>query len=355
MRYIIHGAGAIGGLVGGWLAASGAEVVLVARQAMAEAVNARGLTIRSRAGDQHIPHLKAVTEPQQLKPREDDVILLMVKSQQTADSVQALREVFSEETPLFCFQNGVRNEEIAAGRFRRVYGVMVGPSATLLEPGVIAHTRMRDLALGNYPLGHDEILGEVADQLGRAGFKITRHNNVMAVKWSKLLLNLNNATHAIANYYVQLSHVLPPVGRFMADVVEEGLCVLEAAGISVEEENNPFNVKAWIAHNRNLTEDPAALREAENLPEYLRTWPSTQVDLKNRRGETEAGYFNGEIILLGEKHGIFTPFKSTLLTTVETMAIENQMPGRYTIDELIEMVEQKRRELYHEHSETPPQ
>ncbi len=343
MRYIIHGAGAIGGLVGGWLAASGAEVVLVARPAMAEAVNTRGLTIRSREGDQHISGLTAVTEPQQLTPRADDVILLMVKSQQTTASVQALHEVFSEETPVFCFQNGVRNEEVAAERFRRVYGVMVGPSATLLEPGVIAHTRMRDLALGNYPLGRDEILTEVADQLARAGFKITTHNNVMAVKWSKLLLNLNNATHAIANYYVQLSHAQPHFTRFMADVVEEGLRVLEAADISVEEENNPLNVKAWIAHNRHLKDDPAALREAENLPEAMRTWPSTLVDLKNKRGETEAGYFNGEIILLGEKHGIFTPFNSTLLITVETMAVEKQLPGRYPLDELIELVEQKRR------------
>ena len=38
MRYIIHGAGAIGGLIGGRLAAGGAQVLLIARQAMADAV-----------------------------------------------------------------------------------------------------------------------------------------------------------------------------------------------------------------------------------------------------------------------------------------------------------------------------
>ncbi|HZS03888.1 MAG TPA: ketopantoate reductase family protein [Blastocatellia bacterium] len=355
MRYIIHGAGAIGSLVGGWLAASGAEVVMVARQAHAEAINERGLTIRSREGDRHITGITAVTDPRQLSPRADDVIFLVVKSQQTAASVQALHEVFDQETPLFCFQNGIRNEKVAAWRFRRVYGVMLGPSATLLGPGVIAHTRMRNLAIGDYPLGCDELALAVAEQLTRAGFEVTTHYNVMAVKWSKLLLNLNNATHAIANYYVQLSQVTPKVSHFMADVVDEGLRVLAAAGISIEEKNNPLDVRAFVAKLRGVGGNEAEIRAAESLPDEMRTWPSTWVDLKNKRDETEVEYFNGEIVLLGEKHHIPTPFNTTLLNTVEIMAAGQQPPGRYTIDELIGMVEQKRSEMYQEHSKTPPQ
>ena len=37
------------------------------------------------------------------------------------------------------------------------------------------------------------------------------------------------------------------------------------------------------------------------------------------------------------------------------MALQHQPPGRYTIEELAELVEQERRELYHAHSETLPQ
>lgn len=354
MRYIIHGAGAIGGLIGGRLAADGAEVVLIARPAIAEAVNARGLTIRSQAGEQQISGITAVTDPIHISPRKGDVILLTVKSQQTADAVHALHEVFDQETPLFCLQNGVRNEGAAAARFRRVYGGMVEISATLLQPGVIAHTRSHAIALGDYPRGRDAILNEVAGQFDRAIHTTTTHNNIMAVKWAKLLLNLNNATLAIIDSYVQLARLLPPVAGFMADVVAEGLSILAAAGISIEEENNPCDVPGFLARARNLTEDKAAIDAARNLPVELRTYPSTWADLKNRRGATETSYFNGEIILLGEKHGIFTPFNSTLFTTVETMALENQPPGKYTLAELKELVEQKRHELYHQHSETAP-
>jgi 2-dehydropantoate 2-reductase len=353
MRYIIHGAGAIGSLTGGWLAAGGADVILVARSAHAEAINASGLTIQSKAGDQLIRRITAVTAPQQITPRGDDVIVLAVKSPQTAESVQTLREVFDQDTPFICLQNGVRNEETAAGRFRHVIGAMADFSATLLAPGVVSHTRNDILALGNYPLGSDDTLLKVAADFTAAGFSVSTHLNVMAVKWSKLLLNLNNATHAITNGYVQLTHALPEACEFMADVVEEGLRVLGKAGISVVEKDNPLDVAAYVSRLRHVTHDIERIRDAENLLVDLRTYPSTWVDLKNKRGETEVSYFNGEIVLLGEKHGVFTPYNSTLLNTVEWMAYERLLPGRYNLDDLRELVEQRRLEFYHADTETP--
>jgi 2-dehydropantoate 2-reductase len=69
------------------------------------------------------------------------------------------------------------------------------------------------------------------------------------------------------------------------------------------------------------------------------------MDLKLKRGETEAGYFNGEIILLGEKYGVPIPYNSSLFIIVETMAAKGAPPGLYTIEELANLVEQRRQEL----------
>jgi len=351
MRYIIHGAGAVGSLLGGMLAESGAEVALVARGAHASAINGRGLTIRARAGDRRVTGLTAVTSPAGLSPRPGDVIFLTVKSSQTADAVQQLREVFGEETPIFCLQNGVRNEEVAAGRFRRVYGAVAGVSATLLGPGVVAQTLGLHVGVGSYPLGSDELARSVAGHLGHAGFKATIHESVMAVKWSKLIVNLGNALLAITDTYVQLARVTPAVSRFQAEVEEEGLHLLKTAGISTEDAHNPFHLPARIAELKAVAEDAAKIRAAQELPFDLRTYPSTWVDLKNKRGGTEAGYFNGEIILLGEKHGVPTPYNSTLLHVVEGMAAEGLEPGHYSVAELAELVEQRRRQFYHEQSD----
>ena len=49
MRYIVIGAGAIGGTIGGRLAANGHEVVLVARGRHLDALQARGLRLAPRA------------------------------------------------------------------------------------------------------------------------------------------------------------------------------------------------------------------------------------------------------------------------------------------------------------------
>lgn len=347
MRFIIHGAGAVGSLVGGMLAESGADVVLVARESHAEAVNQHGLEIRSLKGDRVVKNLHAVSSPHQITPRPGDVIFLTVKTSQTAHSVQALREVFPEETPIFCVQNGVRNEEWAARRFLHVYGAMAALSVTFLSPGVIAHTLNNTISIGNYPLGCDALGTEVAANLEKAGFRVTTHESVMAVKWSKLILNLNNATFAIIDKHLQLGLVTPAISSFMADVEEEGLHVLSMAGISVEDQNNPIDFEKRLDGLRAATDDPEKAYDAETIPVELRTYPSTWMDLKQKRGDTEVGYFNGEIILLGEKHGIPTPYNSTLLSIVETMAVEGTDPGLYSLEELIHQVEQRRLMLYH--------
>lgn len=348
MRFIIHGAGAIGTLVGGLLAESGAEVVLIARPAHAAAVNHDGVLIKSPEGERRISaNLTAVTHPAQLTPHPDDVILLASKTAQTEDSVHQLRDNFSEATPVVCLQNGVRNEEYAAGRFKRVYGAMVGVSATLLGPGTVAWTMNYPLSLGNYPLGCDDFARALAAKLESAGFRTTINENIMAVKWTKLILNLNNATLSLLDSYVQLAQVLPDLGRFMAEVMAEGLHVLEAAHISLDDPHNPFDLPAIIAQYRTMAEDAAAIQAARDLAPELRTYPSTWADLKQQRGETEAGYFNGEIILLGEKYDVPTPYNTTLLTLVETLAVKRGAPGKYSLAELIGLVEQRRLMIYH--------
>ncbi|MFN7270389.1 MAG: ketopantoate reductase C-terminal domain-containing protein, partial [bacterium] len=61
-------------------------------------------------------------------------------------------------------------------------------------------------------------------------------------------------------------------------------------------------------------------------------------DLQEERGDTEAGFLNGEIILLGEKFGVPTPYNSTLLNVVEQLAVERARPGRFSIEQLSSLV-----------------
>ncbi len=137
-RIIIYGAGAIGCTVGGHLARAGTGVVLIGRAGHVAAIRQNGLRFITPGGT-HILHLPAVTSPQEITFQADDVVFLCMKGQNTEQALRDLKTVI-DDIPVFCFQNGVRNEEIASRYYRRVYGVMVHIGGTYLKDGeVIGH------------------------------------------------------------------------------------------------------------------------------------------------------------------------------------------------------------------------
>src|ERR1700761_5471426 len=112
VRYIIIGAGAIGGTIGGCLAQGGHDVVLVARDAHLDALRADGLRLSTPAGTDTLK-IPAVGGPGELELRPGDVLVLAAKSQ---DSVSLLAEwarrpvagaggVAARDLPVVCAQN----------------------------------------------------------------------------------------------------------------------------------------------------------------------------------------------------------------------------------------------------------
>ncbi|HLK44528.1 MAG TPA: 2-dehydropantoate 2-reductase N-terminal domain-containing protein, partial [Acidimicrobiales bacterium] len=89
MRFVIFGAGAIGGVLGGRLHQHGADVVLIARGAHLDAIRAAGLRLQDPDGEVTLP-VAAVGHPRDAALREGDVVVLAMKSQDTAAALDAL-------------------------------------------------------------------------------------------------------------------------------------------------------------------------------------------------------------------------------------------------------------------------
>ena len=195
-RFIIYGVGAIGGVVGGHLALAGKEVVLVGRPDQVSAIREYGLRFATPTST-HTLRLPAVTEPNQINFRSGDAVLLCVKSQNTDNALHDLRSVV-EDIPIFCLQNGVRNEEIAIQYFPRVYGVMVRVGGAFVNEGEVVARRdpPGGFIIGVYPVGTDALVEAVAINLRNAGFYVMVNSDVMPFKWGKLMLNLGNAVGA---------------------------------------------------------------------------------------------------------------------------------------------------------------
>ncbi|BBZ27406.1 2-dehydropantoate 2-reductase [Mycolicibacterium madagascariense] len=328
VRYLIIGAGAVGGTIGGRLAQSGHEVVLVARGSHLKALRDNGLRLITPDGDVTSP-IPAVDGPAALgELRPDDVLVLSVKSQDTAAAVAdwaaapvAGGGAAGDRLPLVCAQNGVANERMAARLFDAVYGLTVWLPATHLEPGVVvAHTAPMSgiLTLGRYPHGSDPTVLRIGAELSQSRFDAPVVDDVMRWKYGKLLKNLANAVDAL------LGREAPrePVARIRERCEEEGRAVLAAAGIAFADDEER---REQQGDRMNAVDIPGAPRGGGS------TWQSLT---KGNPAETD--YLNGEIALLGRLHGVATPVNVGLQRMVARAVRDRRAPGDLTADALAE-------------------
>ena len=227
MRFVVFGAGAVGGVVGGRLYEHGHDVLLIARGPHAKAIAATGLTLASAAGVVVLP-VPVTQTPEAVDWRDDDVVLLAVKSQDTETALRQLGSSAPGSVPVACVQNGVANEQAALRRFANVYGVCVMCPASHLEPGVVVASSSPVTALldiGRYPTGVDDVAEAVAAAFGSSTIESVARPDIMRWKYAKLLRNLGNAVDAICGPGQRDT----PLAQL---ALEEGEACLRAAGIA---------------------------------------------------------------------------------------------------------------------------
>ena len=329
MRFVMLGSGAIGGVVGGQLAKAGLDVLFVDPwREHVDAINRHGLQLRGVHGH-HVVRAPAVTDIGQVSFRNGDVLVCSVKSFHTDAAMQAVRRTTSLELPVFCAQNGVRNEEMAARYFRQVHGVMVMIGAKRLVPGEVVHTSAGPLGIGTWPSGLSDVAREVAQAVSKTDIPAYTTEEIAVHKWNKMAVNLNNATFGLLGISGQEAHADPEVRAWMADVYDEGVRVLRAAGIRFDGPPGLGTVEKRIEDLRGPA--PAVAVPAAEEPKHR---PSLWQDLYHRSGQVEADWFNGEIVRLGQAHGVPTPYSGLLLELITEMARSRERPGRYTVREL---------------------
>ena len=315
MRYIIYGAGGIGSIMGGYLVRTGHDAILIGRPGHVNAVNKNGLKLITPTGT-HVLRIPAVTGPEQIDFTPNDAILLCAKGQNTEGAMKDLKAVVND-VPVLCFQNGVRNEEIAAEYFSRVYGVMVRVGAVYLTDGEV--TARRDppgwYVIGRYPKGTDEMAENVAAGIEEAGYFVRVVDDVMPYKWGKLMANVGNAVGAITNGdWKSMMPIFRAVSKEAAEIVKK-------AGIH------------WISQEdvaKSWPEITAPLRGQLNTEAQSSTWQS----LARHQGSVETDFLNGEIVRVAKRLGLQAPINEKLVEITYEMAEKQEPPGKYAIDQL---------------------
>ena len=286
MRFIVYGAGGVGGTIGARLHLHGFKALFIARGPHGEKLRTEGLRFVSPAHDVQI-QVPTALHPREVDWDSKDIVLFCVKSQQTEAALRDLRDASSDDIPIVCCQNGVANERMALRKFMNVYAMCVMLPAEHLEPGIVvsfADSAAGSLNMGRFPTGTDQLVQDTTAVLRKSGFLSDPDPTVMRYKYAKLLMNLGNGVQAACGEWSQ------DIGDILK---QEALTVLAAADIEVATIDDLKSIRKF---NRGVPMQGFKRHGGSSLQSILRGTGNIEVD-----------YLNGEIVELGRLHGIPTP------------------------------------------------
>ena len=334
MRYVILGAGAVGGTIGGLLAEAGHDVVLVARGEHARVMAADGLRLAmpGRVLTVRPPVLEGTAE---LVVEPGDVLVTTSKSQHTASLLGAVAGTpNADRVAVLCAQNGVENERVALRLLPHVLGCCVMLPAVHLEPGRVdaqgvPHPGM--LEIGPYPVGASlppgiSVEGVVAD-LVSAGFVATAHEDVMRWKYAKLLRNTGNAVTALCGAELD-GDALRVAEHVDGEAKREAMAVLALAGVEHVGDDE------WERHRGGRV-------QVGTVEGRTRGGGSSWQSVQRGSGNIESDALNGEIVLLARLRGTAAPVNEVLQREATALARRRGRAGEMSPHRLAALVRER--------------
>ncbi|HSW40931.1 MAG TPA: 2-dehydropantoate 2-reductase N-terminal domain-containing protein, partial [Patescibacteria group bacterium] len=230
-RVAVLGAGAVGTLLGGLLASSGASVILLDPRVEPDAgdeivINAPdGRRVVARVGRAATPAALAFAP---------DLAVLAVKTFDLAGALDDLRAW--PGTPVVTIQNGVGAEDLV-GAARPGVGHVAGSLTAPVERLGAHEVRWRGRGgIGLAPVAGavDDLVDELVRTFTAAGLPARRLADAGAMKWSKLVVNLiGNAISALADRDPGEIYASPALFDLERRQLLEALAVMRAQGTRV--------------------------------------------------------------------------------------------------------------------------
>lgn len=299
MNIAVIGAGAMGSLFGGLLSEAGMAVWLIdVWKAHVDVINQKGLTIE-REGKSRVVRPRAVTDPQ--AAGQADLVIVFVKSTQTAAAARTAAQLAGSSGVVLTLQNGMGNADLL-GQVVAPEQVLAGTTAhgaTMLEPGRIRHAGVGPTKIGPWTGDNTAPARQVARILSAAGLDTQVTDEVQALIWHKLLINVGiNAITALTGIRNGEILDLETTRNLSRQAVAEAMAVARTKGIKV-----PANMVDQVFQ---VAEATAANRS------------SMGQDVDHRR-PTEIETINGAVVREALGLGVATPVNQTLTALIQTL------------------------------------
>jgi 2-dehydropantoate 2-reductase len=303
-RVAVFGAGAVGSYLGSRFAAAGADVHLVARGAILEALRTNGLTIVSPDGTSTTEQVQATDDAASIGPV--DFVVFGVKSYDTEAAAPRLLPLLGPETAVLSFQNGIDNEAkiAAAVGDNRVIGAAIYILSAMQAPGIVRSGPGR-LVVGELRPGPpSERVLRLVDLAKAGGVGASAVDDVRIAKWEKYVLLVGfSAVTAATQLTVGDVRRSPAASAMLRAVMHEAWSVGKRLGVP-------------------LTDDLVDRQHALVLAQADDEGTSLRHDLRTgRRMELDA--LQGTLSRLGRETGVPTPWTDAAYAVLEPWAIRN--------------------------------
>ena len=234
MRAMIYGAGALGTVLGAYIAKAGVEIDLVNRnKAHVAALREKGAHITGTVDFVQPVHALL---PEEMTGKYD-VILLMTKQSDNARVVTMLGRYLAEDGVICTCQNGLPEPAIAEiVGVQRTLGCAIAWGATFHGEGVSELTSdpsALTFSLGAIaqPVNHLEDVKQLLECMGT----VVVEDNFMGARWSKLLINsaFSGLSTVTGGTFGEVS-VQKPSRKVAQRIIKECIDVARAAKITIE-------------------------------------------------------------------------------------------------------------------------
>jgi 2-dehydropantoate 2-reductase len=289
MRIAVFGAGAVGGYFGGRLAASGQDVIFIARGAHLRAMQSEGLRVDSINGDFTVYPVETFDDPARVG--EVEVVVLGVKAWQVPEAALAMRPLIGQDTFVVPLQNGVdAPSQIAAVLGKgAVLGGLCRIASHVAGPGYIRHTGIEPaIAFGELDNRPSDRAVRLKTAFEKAGVRADIPADIQAAIWEKFIFIASiSGLGAVTGAPIGVTRRLPETRQMLKQVIQEIVAVSKVRQIQLDE-----GVRDKV------------LAIIDRLPEE--TMASMQRDILGGR-PSELGSQNGAVVRLGLEGGIPTP------------------------------------------------
>ena len=235
-KIVIVGSGAIGCYYGARLARSGEEVHFLMRGDLAT-VRERGLSISLPGEKFHLApsRFHAAATPAEIGP--GDIVIVALKTTAGAALRGLITPLLRDDTAILTLQNGLGPDEELAAAFgpARVLGGLCFVCVNRLAPGEISCTSAGAVSFAEYQRPASARLRDIAGKFERAGIKAIVSDNLLELRWRKLIWNVPFNGLSIAAGGVTTDRILddPALAGEAAALMREIAAAAAAHGIMI--------------------------------------------------------------------------------------------------------------------------